>query len=103
MQTVAENSASLALDRTVFTLRLHELENLLLNLTSLGNKQARYKLAEADISACKVPWEQQSSYLLLNRHVPLCDITYYSNMSMVTCYRDHVFVCVCARALAVIL
>ena len=51
MQTVAENSAKIVLDHTSITLRLHELKYLLLNLTTLANQMARYKLAEADVSA----------------------------------------------------
>jgi hypothetical protein len=51
MQTVAENSARIALDHTSVTLRLHELENLVLNLTTLAHQMARYKLAEVDVSA----------------------------------------------------
>ena len=51
MQTVAEISARIALDHTSLTLRLHELEYLVLNLTTLPNQMARYKLAEADVLA----------------------------------------------------
>ena len=51
MRTVAENSASIALDHMSITLNLHELEYLLLNLTSLANQMTRYILAEADVSA----------------------------------------------------
>jgi hypothetical protein len=51
IQTVAENSARIALDRSSVSLRLPELEYLLLNLTTLANQLARYKLAEADVSA----------------------------------------------------
>ena len=50
MQTVAENPAIIALDRTSVTLRLLELEYLLLNLTALANHLARDKLAESDAS-----------------------------------------------------
>jgi len=50
MQTVEENSARIALDQTSFTFRLHELEYLLLNLTTLANQMARYKLDKADVS-----------------------------------------------------
>jgi hypothetical protein len=48
---VAGNSARITLDHTSLTLRLHELEYLVLNLTALANQMARYKLAEADVSA----------------------------------------------------
>jgi hypothetical protein len=51
MQTVAENFVRIALDRTSVTLSLPELEYLLLNLTTLKNQLARYKLAEADVSS----------------------------------------------------
>lgn len=51
MQTVAENFVRIALDRTSVTLSVPELEYLLLNLTTLTNQLARYKLAEADVSA----------------------------------------------------
>jgi len=40
MQTVAENSAKIALDHTSITLNIHELEYLLLNLTTLENQMA---------------------------------------------------------------
>jgi len=33
------------------TLRLHEFEYLVLNLTTLANQMTRYKLAEAEVSA----------------------------------------------------
>jgi hypothetical protein len=54
MQTVAENSARIALDRTSITLRLPELEYLLVNLTVLANQLARYKFAEIEllVAAC---------------------------------------------------
>ena len=51
MQTVGENSATIVLDPTSITLRLHELEYLVLNLATLANQMARYRLAEADVSA----------------------------------------------------
>ena len=51
MQTVAENSARIVLDLTSITLRLHDLEYIVLNLTTLANQMARYRLAEADVSA----------------------------------------------------
>ena len=51
MQTVAENLARIALDRTPLTLSLHELQYLVLNLTSLVNQMARYNLSEAVVSA----------------------------------------------------
>ena len=50
-QTVAENSARIALDRTSVTLRLPELKYLLVNLTTLANQLVWYKLDEADVSA----------------------------------------------------
>jgi hypothetical protein len=51
MQTVAEISAKIVLDHTSVTLRLHELQYLVLNLTTLANQVARFKLAAADVSA----------------------------------------------------
>jgi hypothetical protein len=51
IQTVAENSARITVDHTTLTLRLHELEYLVLNLTTLANQMTRYELAEADVSA----------------------------------------------------
>ena len=39
MQTVAENSAKFVIDHTFITLRLHELEYLVLNLTTLANRR----------------------------------------------------------------
>lgn len=50
MQTVAENSARIALDWTFVILRLPKLEYLLLNLTALAIQLARYQLAESDVS-----------------------------------------------------
>ena len=50
MQTIAVNSARIALDRTSVMLKLPELEYLMLNLTALSNQLARYKLAETDVS-----------------------------------------------------
>jgi len=50
MQILAEYSSRIILDRTSITLKLPELEYLLLNLTTLTNKLARYKLVEADVS-----------------------------------------------------
>ena len=41
MQNVAENSANIVLDLTSITLRLHELQYLVLNLTTLSNQVAR--------------------------------------------------------------
>ena len=51
MQSVAENLARIVLDHMSITLRLHELEYLVLNLTTLANQMAWYRLAEADVSA----------------------------------------------------
>jgi len=51
MQTVAEKAAIIAFDRTSVTLNVPEFEYLMLNLTALSNQLARYKLAEADVSA----------------------------------------------------
>jgi hypothetical protein len=51
MQTFAENAARIAFDRTSATLKLLELQYLMLNLTALSNQLARYKLVEADVSA----------------------------------------------------
>jgi hypothetical protein len=51
MQTVAGNSARITLDHKSLTLRLRELEYLVLNLTALANQMARYKLAEPGVSA----------------------------------------------------
>lgn len=51
MQTVAKNSARIALDHKSTTLRLHELEYLVLNRTTIANQMAWYYLAEADVSA----------------------------------------------------
>jgi hypothetical protein len=51
VQTVAGISARITLHHTSLPLMLYELEYLLLNLTALANQMARYKLAEADISA----------------------------------------------------
>jgi hypothetical protein len=50
MQTVAENSAKIVFEHTSITLRLHELQYLVLNLTTLANQVAWYKLAKADVS-----------------------------------------------------
>jgi hypothetical protein len=44
MQAVTENSAKITLDHASLTVRLHELEYLVLNLTTLANQ-----LAEADV------------------------------------------------------
>jgi argininosuccinate lyase len=49
MQTVVENPARIALDRIFITLRLPELEYLLLNLTALANQLALFTTAEADV------------------------------------------------------
>jgi argininosuccinate lyase len=49
MQTAANNSAKFIFDRASITLKLHELEYLMWNLTTLANRLARYKLAEADV------------------------------------------------------
>ena len=51
MQTVAETSARIAFDHTSVTLTLHELQYVVLNLTTLANLMARCKLAEAEVSA----------------------------------------------------
>jgi hypothetical protein len=51
MQTVPGNSGRITLDHTSLTLRPHELEYVVLNLTALANQMARYQLAEADLSA----------------------------------------------------
>ena len=51
IQTVAEYSAMIVLDKTSITLRIHELEYLVLNLTTVANQMARYRLREADASA----------------------------------------------------
>jgi hypothetical protein len=51
MQTVAGNSARITLDNTSLTLRLHELEYLVLKFSALANQMARHKLAEADVSS----------------------------------------------------
>jgi len=51
MQTVVENAARVAFDLTSVTLKLPELDYLMLNLTVLPNQLARYKLAEAYVSA----------------------------------------------------
>ena len=51
MQTVAGNSTRISLDHTSLTLRLHELEYLMLNFTALANQMVRYKLAETDVSS----------------------------------------------------
>ena len=51
MQTVAENSARIALDRASTCLKLPDLEYLLLNRTTLANQLGRYKQVEADVSA----------------------------------------------------
>ena len=50
MQIVAENSTKIALDRTSVTLKLTDLQYLLLNLAELTNRLARYRLAEAEVS-----------------------------------------------------
>jgi hypothetical protein len=59
MQTVAENSVKITLNHASLTLRLHELKYLVLNLTTLVNQIAWYKLAEADVLTCKVPRVQR--------------------------------------------
>jgi hypothetical protein len=41
MQTVAENSARIAIDRASITLKLPKLEYLMLNLTAMANLLAR--------------------------------------------------------------
>jgi hypothetical protein len=74
MQTIAENSARIALDRTTITLRLPELEYLLLNLSTLANQLAWYKLAEADVTSymqCHGSNSLHSSYRI---SVSLCAI-----------------------------
>jgi hypothetical protein len=51
MQTVTEYSAGIALDQTSVTLRLPDLEYLVLNLNTLANQMARYNVVEADVTA----------------------------------------------------
>ena len=43
MQTVTDNSARITLKRASITLKLSELEHLLLNLTTMANQLARYR------------------------------------------------------------
>jgi hypothetical protein len=50
MQILAEYYSRIILDRTSITLKLPELEYLLLNLTTLTNQLARYKLFEGEVS-----------------------------------------------------
>jgi hypothetical protein len=47
VQTAANNSTMVVFDRA--SIKLHELEYLMRNLTTLANQLARYKLAEADV------------------------------------------------------
>jgi hypothetical protein len=49
VQTAAKNSTRVNFDGASNTLKLHELEYLMRNLTTLANQLARYKLAEADV------------------------------------------------------
>jgi hypothetical protein len=51
MHTVAENTATIAINRTFVTIKLPELEYLMQNLTALANQLAWYKLAETDVFA----------------------------------------------------
>jgi hypothetical protein len=51
MQTVAKNSARISIDRASTILKLPELEYLPINLTTLANQLARYKLAEDNVCA----------------------------------------------------
>jgi hypothetical protein len=47
----SSKTARIALDHTSIAFRLHELEYLLLNLTTLSHQLARYTLFDADVSA----------------------------------------------------
>ena len=51
VQTVPENAARVAFDRTSVTFKLPKFEYVILNFTELSNQLARYKLSEADVSA----------------------------------------------------
>ena len=77
MQTIAETSARIALNHTSVTLRLQELEDLVLNLTTLAHQMARYKLTEVDVSAfVQSAAGTRPSSFLKNRRVSLCNMTY---------------------------
>ena len=49
IHTIADNSAKITLGRTSVTLKLPELEYLLLNLTVLANQLEQYRLVVSDV------------------------------------------------------
>lgn len=75
-QTVAEYSAKIAIDPMSITLRLLELEYLLLNLTTLAIIWRDQSWPKPSYKCTfRVPRERQPSFLLQNRRVSLCNLT----------------------------
>jgi len=74
MQTVAENSARIAIEPASINLKLPELDYLMLNLTAMANQLARYRLAENDVSSYVQSAAQAMGYVPPAEQVSLCAI-----------------------------
>ena len=85
MQTVAQYSARIALDRTSVTLKLPVFEYLVPNLTTLANQLALYKLSETEVSAYVQSAAGETTFVPRTESAFLCNMTYSYKRSTDIC------------------
>jgi hypothetical protein len=86
MHTLVDNSAKMAFERTSATLRLPELEYLLLNLPVQKDHLARYRLTKSVISESPQNGTVATALVPPNKTlVSLRNMTHSSKRKLVTC------------------